>query len=41
VVEAVLEALPGGEPASIDDVIATDAEARRAAEGRVATIRRN
>jgi 1-deoxy-D-xylulose-5-phosphate reductoisomerase len=40
-VETVLEALPGGEPASIDDVIATDAEARRAAEDRVATIRRN
>jgi 1-deoxy-D-xylulose-5-phosphate reductoisomerase len=40
VVEAVLEALPNAAPASIDDVIAADAAARRAAEARVAAIRR-
>ena len=41
VVEDVLAVLPSGEPASIDEVIATDVEARRMAEAAVATIRRN
>jgi 1-deoxy-D-xylulose-5-phosphate reductoisomerase len=40
VVEAVLDTLPNANPASIDDVIAADAVARRAAEARVAAIRR-
>jgi 1-deoxy-D-xylulose-5-phosphate reductoisomerase len=40
VVEAVLEVMPNAAPTSIDDVIAGDAAARRAAEERVAAIRR-
>jgi 1-deoxy-D-xylulose-5-phosphate reductoisomerase len=40
VVEAVLESLPNAAPASIDDVIAGDAAARRVAEDRVAAISR-
>ncbi|MDQ7248074.1 1-deoxy-D-xylulose-5-phosphate reductoisomerase [Dongia sedimenti] len=38
---AVLEAVPSVELTSIEDVIQTDAEARRAAEGKVATLRHN
>jgi 1-deoxy-D-xylulose-5-phosphate reductoisomerase len=41
VVEEVLQSLPNATPASIDDVIAADAAARRAAEARVAAIRRD
>jgi 1-deoxy-D-xylulose-5-phosphate reductoisomerase len=41
VVEAVLESLPNATPGSIDDVIDADAAARRAAEARIAAIRRN
>ena len=40
-VEAVLESLPNAELGSIEDVIATDAEARRTAEAKVATLRHN
>jgi 1-deoxy-D-xylulose-5-phosphate reductoisomerase len=40
-VEAILESLPNSELTSIADVIETDAEARRAAEARVATLRHN
>lgn len=38
---AVLEAVPSVELTSIEDVIQTDAEARRAAEAKVATLRHN
>jgi 1-deoxy-D-xylulose-5-phosphate reductoisomerase len=41
VVEAVLQKLPAGTLASIDDVLATDAEARIAAKAEVAARRRN
>jgi 1-deoxy-D-xylulose-5-phosphate reductoisomerase len=41
VVEQVLETVPNAVPASIDDVIAADAAARRAADTRIAAIRRN
>ena len=41
VVEAVLQMLPAGTLASIDDVLATDAEARVAAKAEVAARRRN
>jgi 1-deoxy-D-xylulose-5-phosphate reductoisomerase len=40
-VEAVLEAIPNAELGSIDDVIATDAEARRVAQAKMATLRHN
>jgi 1-deoxy-D-xylulose-5-phosphate reductoisomerase len=40
-VEGVLETLPNAELSSIDDVIATDAEARRAAEAGIAGLRHN
>jgi 1-deoxy-D-xylulose-5-phosphate reductoisomerase len=40
-VEAVLESLPNAELGSIDDVIETDAGARRAAEAKAATLRHN
>ncbi|HVO03431.1 MAG TPA: 1-deoxy-D-xylulose-5-phosphate reductoisomerase [Candidatus Cybelea sp.] len=40
-VEAVLERLPNAELGSIDDVLAADAEARRLAETRIATLRHN
>lgn len=40
-VEAVLEAVPNAPLGSIEDVIQTDAEARRAAEARTATLGRN
>jgi 1-deoxy-D-xylulose-5-phosphate reductoisomerase len=39
--EAVLESLPSVELSSIEDVIATDAEARRVAEAKAATLRHN
>src|SRR4051812_20983503 len=39
--EAVLESLPSAELSSIEDVIATDAEARRVAEAKAATLRHN
>jgi 1-deoxy-D-xylulose-5-phosphate reductoisomerase len=39
--EAVLESLPSRALSSIEDVIATDAEARRMAEAKAATLRRN
>jgi 1-deoxy-D-xylulose-5-phosphate reductoisomerase len=39
--ESVLEALPKGDLGSIDDVIAADAEARRLAEQKAATLRHN
>jgi 1-deoxy-D-xylulose-5-phosphate reductoisomerase len=39
--EAVLEALPSAELSSIEDVIQTDAEARRVAEATAATLRHN
>ena len=40
-VEGVLEKLPNAELSSIEDVIATDAEARRAAEASVTSLRHN
>jgi 1-deoxy-D-xylulose-5-phosphate reductoisomerase len=40
-VEAVLESLPNAELGSIEDVIETDAEARRVAEAKAATLRHN
>jgi 1-deoxy-D-xylulose-5-phosphate reductoisomerase len=39
--EAVLESLPSAELTSIEDVIQTDAEARRVAEAKAATLRHN
>lgn len=39
--EAVLESLPSVELSSIEDVIQTDAEARRVAEAKAATLRHN
>ncbi|GAB2178926.1 1-deoxy-D-xylulose-5-phosphate reductoisomerase [Dongia sp. agr-C8] len=39
--ESVLEALPQSDLGSIDDVIAADAEARRLAEAKIATLRHN
>jgi hypothetical protein len=39
--EAVLEALPHGELGAIADVIAADAEARRIAGAKAATLRHN
>jgi len=41
VVEQVLETVPNAVPGSIDDVIDADAAARRAADTRIAAIRRN
>jgi 1-deoxy-D-xylulose-5-phosphate reductoisomerase len=39
--EAVLESLPSAELSSIEDVIQTDAAARRLAEQKAATLRHN